>query len=98
MDPGPFAIIARLSRYRTALGNDLLDWPLMMGKNGLWLAAPIQTQLDRDGQLGLDSSGRPVYRALIEFRSRRIAERFNAALLDALRREHPHALAGQALS
>jgi hypothetical protein len=46
----------------------------------------------------LDASGRPVYRASIEFRNRRIAERFNAAVLDALRREHPHALAGQASS
>ena len=75
-----------------------LDWRLMMGKNGLWLAAPAQKQLDRDGQPRLDANGRPVSRALIEFRNRRIAERFNAAVLDALRREHPYALAGQASS
>ena len=75
-----------------------LDWRLMMGKNGLWVAAPAQKQLDRDGQPRLDANGRPVYRALIEFRNRRIAERFNAAVLDALRREDPYALAGQASS
>lgn len=98
MDPAPLAIIARLSRYRTALGNDLARLALDDGKNRLWLAAPAQKQLDRDGQPRLDANGRPVYRALIEFRNRRIAERFNAAVLDALRREHPYALAGQASS
>ena len=83
------------AKVELPIGLRISDIPILAGKTA---SLPHCRQDLSLISTRLDASGRPVYRASIEFRNRRIAERFNTAVLDALRREHPHALAGQASS
>jgi hypothetical protein len=71
------------------------DLKLMIGPTGKpWLAMPSQKQLDRDGNPRLDANGKQTYAQTVEFASRSAADRFRHLVLDALRLEHPEALAG----
>ena len=70
------------------------DLKLMIGPTGKpWLAMPSQKQLDRDGNPRLDANGKQTYTQFVEFASRSAADRFRHLVLDALRLEHPEALA-----
>lgn len=69
---------------------------LMNGKHGLWVALPSVKRIGRDGHALRDVNGRPIYDQVVEFRSRDIADRFTAEVLEALKREHPEALEGDA--
>jgi hypothetical protein len=72
------------------------DLKLMIGPAGKpWLAMPSQRQLDRDGNPRLDANGKQVWSQLVEFASRSAADRFRHLVLDALRQQHPEALAGE---
>ena len=71
------------------------DLKLIIGPTGKpWLAMPSRQQLDRDGNPRLDANGKQTYTQLVEFASRSAADRFRHLVLDALRLEHPEALAG----
>ena len=70
------------------------DLKLMIGPAGKpWLAMPSQKQVDRDGSPRLDANGKQVWSQFVEFASRSAADRFRHLVLDALRLEHPEALA-----
>lgn len=69
---------------------------LMTGKNGPWVAMPLQKQLDRDGRPRLDADGKPIFNQIVEFRDRAMADRFNAMVLELVRRERPDVLDGEA--
>ena len=70
------------------------DLKLIIGPTGKpWLAMPSQKQVDRDGTPRLDANGKQTYTQFVEFASRSAADRFRHLVLDALRLEHPEALA-----
>ena len=70
-------------------GMILQDLRLMRGPSGPWVAMSSTKQLDRDGNPVLDPNGKPKWRNHIDFRDRATRDRFSAAVLDAIRREHP---------
>jgi len=74
-------------------GLVLPDLRLMRGPSGvLWVAMPVTKEKDRDGNPILNEKGRPKYREHIRFRDGAVRQKFTAAVLEALRREHPDVL------
>jgi DNA-binding cell septation regulator SpoVG len=69
------------------------DLRLMAGRNGPWVAMPGKPQLDRDGQPRLDANGRQTYSKIVEFRDRKTADKFRDQVMEAVRQQHPEALA-----
>jgi DNA-binding cell septation regulator SpoVG len=57
---------------------------LMTGARGLWIAMPSQKRLD--------AGGKSIYSPILEFRDRATADRFNAMVIDLIRRQRPEAL------
>ena len=54
-------------------------------KNGKrWVQLPARPQLDKDRNLVRDSDGKVQYAKVIDFDSREVADRFNAAALKAI--------------
>ncbi len=54
-------------------------------KNGRrWVQLPARPQLDKDRNLVRDSDGKVQYGKVIDFDSREVADRFNAAALKAI--------------
>jgi DNA-binding cell septation regulator SpoVG len=77
----------------TPSGLIIRDSKLMRGQNGdHWLAMPSQKRLDRDGNSVVGQNGKALYQEFVGFRDRAIRDRFTAAVLAAVRREHPEAL------
>lgn len=75
-------------------GTIFIGLRLMTGKSGPWVAMPAQRQLDREGNPRRDANGKAMSSQIIEFRNRATADKFTAAVLEALRREYPDALDG----
>jgi hypothetical protein len=73
-------------------GMIISDCKLMIGPAGRpWVALPAIRQLDRDGEPRRDTNGKVLWLPIIDFNDRDCRERFQNAVLDALRREHPEA-------
>jgi len=53
---------------------------------------PAIKETDRDGNPVLNDKGKPRYREFIGFRDRQTRDKFTAAVIEAVRREHPEAL------
>jgi DNA-binding cell septation regulator SpoVG len=69
------------------------DAKLMMGPAGKhWIAMPANKQVDKDGEPKLDAKGKQIWLPVVEIPDRNARERFNALILDALRRQHPDVL------
>jgi DNA-binding cell septation regulator SpoVG len=77
----------------TPSGLVLNSVKLMRGQNGThWLGMPSQKRVDRDGKPVIGDNGRQKYGEFVGFRDRQARDRFTAAVLDVVRREHPEAL------
>jgi hypothetical protein len=77
----------------TPSGMIVRDCKLMRGPNGGYrIATPSQKQLDRNGDPILDELGKPRYRNFVDFRDKATRDKFSAAVLDAVCREHPEVL------
>ena len=75
-----------------ASGLIVNDLRLMIGPTGKrWIGMPSVKQLDRAGQPRLGPDGKALWKDIVECRSKEVRERFEAAILDALRRQHPEA-------
>jgi hypothetical protein len=57
-------------------------------------ALPSRPMLDADGRQVVNHSGKKQYCALLGWRDRDLADRFSAAVVDAVRAAHPDALDG----
>jgi DNA-binding cell septation regulator SpoVG len=57
---------------------------LMTRMHGPWIAMPSQKRLD--------AGGKSIYSPILEFRDRATADRFNAMVIDLIRRQRPEAL------
>jgi hypothetical protein len=53
---------------------------------------PSVKETDRDGNPVLNDKGKPRYREFIGFRDRATRDKFTAAVIETLRRQHPEAL------
>ena len=49
-----------------------------------WVQLPAKPQLDKDRQLVRDDAGKVQYARVMEFDSKEVADRFNAAALKAI--------------
>jgi hypothetical protein len=56
-----------------------------------WASLPARPMLDQDGQHVL-RDGRPQYAPILRWRTRDLADRFSAAVVELVRRAHPDAL------
>jgi len=75
-------------------GLVLHDVAIRAGRNGPWASLPSKPVLDRDGRHRSDTNGRHQYAPVAEWRSRELADRFSAALVELVRAAHPDALNG----
>ncbi|MFI4948007.1 MAG: hypothetical protein ACHQC9_04335 [Alphaproteobacteria bacterium] len=76
-------------------GLVLHQCPVFRGSDGkAWVALPAKPVLDRDGRHRHDINGKPQYAPVAEWRSRAIADRFSAAIIELVRTAHPGALDG----
>lgn len=78
------------------IGLKLIDCPVYVGKNGGWASLPSKPQLDRDGRRKTDINGHPAYSAVLEWRSRELADRWSAAVVALVRQAHLEDLEGEA--
>jgi DNA-binding cell septation regulator SpoVG len=108
-NPAPTNATMKLSRFapittegsalayldiETPSGLILRDCKLMRGPSArLWIAAPSQRQFDRAGNSILDERGKPRYRNFVDFCDRATRDKFAAAVVEAVRREHPEVIA-----
>jgi DNA-binding cell septation regulator SpoVG len=71
-------------------GIIIRDVRLMRGQNGdPWIVMPSIKQTDRDGNPIIGDKGKPLYRSLVDFKDRATRDKFTAALIAVVRREHP---------
>jgi DNA-binding cell septation regulator SpoVG len=59
-------------------------------RGDLWIAMPSQRRLDRNGNPIIGDKGKPLYTEFVGFRDRETRDRFTAAVIEAVRRQHPH--------
>jgi hypothetical protein len=74
------------------IGLKLVDCPVLVSKGEAWASLPSKPVLDRDGRQKTDVNGKPAYAAILEWRTRDLADRFAAAVVELVRRAHPDAL------
>jgi DNA-binding cell septation regulator SpoVG len=68
---------------------------LMIGPKGKpWVAMPAVKQVGQDGQPQLDANGKALWNQIIQFRDQATRDKFRDLIIEALRRQHPKALAG----
>lgn len=77
-----------------ACGLVLIDLPVFIGPNGPWAALPRKAVLDTERRQKLDANGQPTFQPIAEWRSRDLADRFSAAIIELVRKAHPGALDG----
>ena len=71
------------------------DCKLMIGPQGRWwLALPATKQLNADGSPRM-VNGKACWKSIIDFADRPTRQRFEELVLEALRRQHPDAFAGE---
>ena len=77
-------------------GLILNDCKLMVGPQGRrWIGMPAVKQLDRDGNPRFDANGKPLWNQIVEFRDRAVRDRFNRAVIEALRTTHAELFEGE---
>jgi hypothetical protein len=57
-----------------------------MGDGQEWVALPGAAQIATDGRVKRSGDGKPLYKTLIRFKTKEIYERFQAPILEELRR------------
>jgi hypothetical protein len=72
-------------------GLKLIDCPVLVGRNGPFAMLPSKPQIDKEGRQKTDANGRAAYVPTLEWRTRDLAGRFSAAVVELVRREHPGA-------
>jgi hypothetical protein len=62
-------------------------------KNGKrWVSMPSLPQL-QDGKQRVDNGGKPLYKSILRWRSKELADQFGERVIAAIRSQHPGALA-----
>jgi hypothetical protein len=71
----------------------LLVSNLLPSNGRAWATLPGKPIINADGTVARDEKGKVRYVSILEWADRAAADRFGAALLVAMRAEHPNALA-----
>jgi len=73
-------------------GLAIREMPLLVGKNGPWVSLAAKPQIDGGGQVRREPNGKIAYAAILQWRSKELADRFLRAVIDVLLTHHPRAL------
>ena len=72
------------------IGLRIAEIPVLHGPEGPWAALPGKPELERDGKtVRLGADGKPVYRELLAWRSRRLRKAFSARVVRLIRAAYP---------
>jgi hypothetical protein len=77
------------------LGLRIIDCPVLCSHGRAWCGLPGKLQVDSTGRQKTDTTGKPLYAAVLQWRSRELGDRFSAAVVSAIRRAHPGVLDDQ---
>jgi hypothetical protein len=80
---------------RVRLGKALIihDVPVLSSNGRAWVALPGKLVINVEGTVARDEKGKQRYIPILEWADRAAGDRFSAAVLAAIRAEHPDALA-----
>jgi hypothetical protein len=80
---------------RVRLGRALIihDVPVLHSNGRAWATLPSKPIINADGTVARDEKGKARYAPILEWADRAAADRFGAAVLAAIRAEHPDAVA-----
>jgi hypothetical protein len=70
------------------IGLKIVDCPVLVSNGKAWASLPTKPVLDRDGK-HLKPDGKPQYSAILEWKSRDLADRFSEAVVELVRQTHP---------
>ena len=73
------------------IGLKIVDCPVLVSNGKTWASLPTKPVLDRDGK-HVKPDGKPQYSAILEWKSRDLADRFSQAVVELVRTEYPAAL------
>ena len=76
------------------IGLKVIDCPVLVSNGKAWVSLPPKPVLDRDGKHKTGANGKPAYAPILEWRTRDLAERFSAAVVELVRANHPQDLDG----
>jgi hypothetical protein len=70
------------------IGLKIVDCPVLVSNGKAWASLPTKPMLDRDGK-HVKPDGKPQYSAILEWKSRDLADRFSEAVVELVRQTHP---------
>jgi DNA-binding cell septation regulator SpoVG len=93
----------RIENFRAVNKNSLLafctvhmpsgmiinDVAIRRNSDGYWASPPSRMMTDRDGQPLRGDDDKPIYRAIVDFDSRKLRERWSGQVIAALREQYP---------
>jgi hypothetical protein len=68
------------------------DAPVLVSNGKAWAALPSKPQIDKEGRHKTDVNGKTAYVPVLEWKNRELTDRFSAAVVELVQREHPAAL------
>lgn len=74
------------------IGLRISDILVLVGRNGPWASLPSKPILDRDGAQKRAANGKLQYAPILAWRDRELSDRFSAAVVELVQRQHPEAL------
>ena len=84
------AALRGFATVQLPIGLTIEDCPVFIGRNGVWATLPAKAVLDREGRQ-VRADGKPQFAALLKWRSRELADKFSASLIELVRQQHPDA-------
>jgi hypothetical protein len=82
----------RLLGFATAelpIGLIIDEIPVLRGPEGLWGAMPSRVELNPDGRtVRTGGDGKPLYRSIARWKSRRLANAFSNRIIELVRAAH----------
>jgi len=76
------------------IGLVIRDIPILTSHGKCWASLPSKPVLDRDGK-HVETNGKKQYAAILEWRSRELADAFSARVVELVRQAHPDAFDGR---
>ena len=68
------------------------DVPVLVSKGKARAALPSKPQIAKEGRHKTDVNGKAAYMPVLEWKNRELTDRFSAAVVELVQREHPAAL------
>jgi hypothetical protein len=81
------------ARVRLGCALVIHDIPVLCSNGRAWATLPSKPIIGADSTVARDEKGKTRYAPILEWADRAAADRFGAAVLAAIRAEHPNALA-----